>query len=306
MDAPEQSELVKLAVLRNVGEWAYGSKDGYFIGLTKSFEDSVAILEEMLSEEISKVETFFTNLSAQDLLFAAGKEKSRFRSDFEDELHELTTALERRIHAPDKYHIMALGGHAHELANYVMWANYDSFTEEELVWLSIGLEPTAELTEAYRAYQSGKTGLLGYVGLEVDQRLKIVGRSQTLGSFGTLTVKGTTAYEWINSIDLKTPLGFRTMLETCAVRLSRENSDVSATKPGLEAPMDGRERMAMSKLIAAMAIDGYGFDPLAKRSGIPKEIQDVADRLGLNLSASTIRKYLRQGTEQLPKDWSPN
>ena len=46
---------------------------------------------------------------------------------------------------------------------------------------------------------------------------------------------------------------------------------------------DKRQLNSISKLITAMAIDGYGYVPGDARSPIPKEIEDIAARLGLNL-----------------------
>lgn len=53
-----------------------------------------------------------------------------------------------------------------------------------------------------------------------------------------------------------------------------------------------------------MAMDVYGYDPTAARSPIPKEIEDIALRLGLQITADTVRKILREGSQYLPEGWS--
>lgn len=68
-------------------------------------------------------------------------------------------------------------------------------------------------------------------------------------------------------------------------------------------PLEGRELVSVSKLLTAIAIDAYGYDPAAKRGPIPTELQGISDKLGLGVSADTIRKYLQTGAKYLPKDW---
>lgn len=62
----------------------------------------------------------------------------------------------------------------------------------------------------------------------------------------------------------------------------------------------------MAKLLVAIAIEQFGYDPGSKRSPIPTELEDVAARLGLELSHDTILKYLRLGAQHLPKNWKPH
>ncbi|MFG5382454.1 hypothetical protein [Yoonia sp. R2-816] len=70
--------------------------------------------------------------------------------------------------------------------------------------------------------------------------------------------------------------------------------------------MEGRELASLSKLLTAIAIHEYGYDPTQRRSPIPQAIQDTCDKLGLPMSADTIRKYLQIGAKHLPKDWKPD
>jgi hypothetical protein len=59
-----------------------------------------------------------------------------------------------------------------------------------------------------------------------------------------------------------------------------------------ETSLGKRERESMLKLIAAMAIGGYGHDPKAARSETVKSIVDDLERAGMTLSDDTIRRYL--------------
>jgi hypothetical protein len=63
-----------------------------------------------------------------------------------------------------------------------------------------------------------------------------------------------------------------------------------------------RERQTLYKLIIAMAMDGYGYKPMASRSPIPKQIEDALDRLGIPVSDDTIRRKLKEAAELLGQD----
>lgn len=53
-----------------------------------------------------------------------------------------------------------------------------------------------------------------------------------------------------------------------------------------------KERTSLMAIIAAMAIRGYGYDPLAKKNTATKDIADDIAELGLSLDVDTVRKYI--------------
>jgi hypothetical protein len=63
-----------------------------------------------------------------------------------------------------------------------------------------------------------------------------------------------------------------------------------------------RERETALKLIIAMAIRGYVYDPKAKRSDKVSEIVADVDSVGLSLDDDTVRKWLREAAELLPPE----
>jgi hypothetical protein len=92
----------------------------------------------------------------------------------------------------------------------------------------------------------------------------------------------------------------------CVIRRAlRSRSTASSTRrPGdccdPEKPLGARERDSMLKLIISTAIKGYGYDPRAGRSGIPRQIADDLRLAGLALDEDTIRKYLNEAKELWP------
>lgn len=67
-----------------------------------------------------------------------------------------------------------------------------------------------------------------------------------------------------------------------------------------EKALHTKERETLLKMIIGLAVDGYGFDPTAARSPVPKEISDALAARGIPLDVDTIRKWLREGAEFLP------
>ena len=51
-----------------------------------------------------------------------------------------------------------------------------------------------------------------------------------------------------------------------------------------------------------MAIGGYGHDPKAKRSDTASLVETDLQKIGLSLSDDTIRKYLAEARQLLPRD----
>ncbi|MGH1379274.1 MAG: hypothetical protein ACRBB3_10685 [Alphaproteobacteria bacterium] len=82
-----------------------------------------------------------------------------------------------------------------------------------------------------------------------------------------------------------------------------EVDDVTAYPKVKEAkPLGARERDTFLKIIIGMAKDGYGYDPYASRSPLPKELEGVLNRLGISVSDDTIRTKLKEASEFLPRD----
>ena len=67
-------------------------------------------------------------------------------------------------------------------------------------------------------------------------------------------------------------------------------------------PLHTTEKRNLLKIIIGMAIDGYGYDPKARKSPIPKELEGILDRLGISVSDDTIRARLKEAATHLPDD----
>jgi hypothetical protein len=58
---------------------------------------------------------------------------------------------------------------------------------------------------------------------------------------------------------------------------------------------------SLLKMIIAMAVDGYGYDPLQKKSPVPSELAGIIEMQGLHIDVDTVRKWLQEGVALLPR-----
>jgi hypothetical protein len=87
--------------------------------------------------------------------------------------------------------------------------------------------------------------------------------------------------------------------------LSRELEETrSRLKPpeNLAKSLSSREREGMLKVIYAMAVRGYRYDPSASRGDAVPDILSDLSQEGLSLSDDTVRRYLK-AAEGLREKW---
>lgn len=67
----------------------------------------------------------------------------------------------------------------------------------------------------------------------------------------------------------------------------------------IEKPFSAREKQSLQKMIIAMAMKGYCYDPKARKSSVSDEIAKDITELGMNLGDDTVRKCLKQAAESV-------
>ncbi len=73
------------------------------------------------------------------------------------------------------------------------------------------------------------------------------------------------------------------------------------TSQDIAPKMHPKEKESLLKMVIAMAIDAYGFDPAQKKSPIPNQIMGHVEMLGLTIDVDTVRKWLDKAAELLPR-----
>lgn len=80
---------------------------------------------------------------------------------------------------------------------------------------------------------------------------------------------------------------------------------VNGLPESVEKTLGTSERNQLLKMVLGMAIDSYGFDPVAKKNEATKQIADDLAKLGIGIDTDTVRKYLKAAastvTYELPK-----
>lgn len=73
--------------------------------------------------------------------------------------------------------------------------------------------------------------------------------------------------------------------------------------PVKKAELRTQERETLLKIIAAMACEQYGYDPNAERSEASSRIKDDIEHIGQTMDPKTIRKWLREASAFVHKDY---
>ena len=92
---------------------------------------------------------------------------------------------------------------------------------------------------------------------------------------------------WLTATGLKSVYRFNTQPPLTGSKVS-----------GVDSELKTSERNSLLKLVGGMATQGYKFDPGADRSEVPKEIAGDCAAAGVPIDADTVRKYLREASQQ--------
>ena len=183
------------------------------------------------------------------------------------------------------------------MADYDYWSRMDWLSIREAVWLSIGLEPRFDWESTLvirKSYGQEKSPYLKHAE-ELKEQIRRFTKRAFLNEERLHPGK---LLDWIKEANFPSHAGFLVVLDNATRRVGSERKLGAAA----DQPMDKREIATVAKIITALAVDGYGYQPQSKRSPIPDEIEGICDRLGLPVTRETILKYLRIGSKYLPEE----
>lgn len=195
-------------------------------------------------------------------------------------------------------------GRPNLMADFDYWSMMAKFNVVEITLLSLGLEPTDYFRERLDPEKMRRRKTCPADDF-ATRRLEVFRRKFAQGNLRG-TVLPMELVKWVRAVRLDSHPAFLRMIDSID---ARENGSIlqgtytqDTVDLGLDRAPEGREVASLSKLLTAIAMDAYGYRPEDRRSPIPREIQDIADRLGLSVSQDTIRKYLQIGAKYLPAD----
>ncbi len=236
-------------------------------------------------------------LSAFDQRGVAIEETARH---WQDDEYQSASRLVKRFSPA----VAAAFGAPRLMADFDYWSKVAFFKLEEALWLSFGLEPTGDYNGKTIAIVAQHPEL-DPVDMFVSRQRELFQREFKLAKIGR-PILPAELHAWIKRVGLEVHHGFERMLARMLwPEPAPESADDTLQSSAVEKQRkpDDREKRSLAKLLVAIAIQEYGYRPDQARSPIPKEMQDIADGLGLTVSRDTILKYLRLGALELPDDW---
>jgi len=197
------------------------------------------------------------------------------------------------------WYCSGIGNMDHE-ANFRHWSTMAYVTLEEATCLTLGVEPSnfsgPELLQLSRANFDAKS-MKGKVGVFIGRRYEVLRRKFDPTSTGQVAILTVELTAWINEVDLDVPEKFRKAF------LKRFELEIvpSANGGRKSAGIDRRELTSVARLLTAIAMQQYGYQPNRQRGQAPAKLKNIADQQGLEISEDTILKVLRHGASFLPK-----
>ena len=125
---------------------------------------------------------------------------------------------------------------------------------------------------------------------------------------------------WVEKLDLPYPpdlaaavarfaessVDWRARYQQLEQQVTQDRERIQAERESAPIPrsreLKTRERETVLKIMLGMAMRGYGWQPSATRSDAIVEICSDLDSIGLTVHADTIRKFLREATDLLPRE----
>jgi hypothetical protein len=256
--------------------------------------------DEAVDESLRKCKQFLEALSPYELTKLFLKEQAQSIFD------------EHRFNSPSAQ------------ANFDYWSSLPHWTVDEAIALSFGKAPEQVNWATIEGLVDRST-----FAVEYSRRRELTTRAAVGKQLGDPLIPGAFV-AWAKQIGIALPVDLKDAVEARgfkmpdweALRASLEatiaerDATIEAAHRELEElrrlvasaaaadeELDPRERNSLVALVIGMAIGGYGYVPDPdKNSEVPGQIaNDLAGR-GLSLSLKTIRKYLDEGTDLMPRE----
>jgi hypothetical protein len=82
--------------------------------------------------------------------------------------------------------------------------------------------------------------------------------------------------------------------------INRDSQNIPCS--GVQAKENPKTVSSLLKMVIAMAMDGYGYNPEDKKSPVTKEIVEATQRYGVSIDSDTVKKHLKAGAELLSRN----
>lgn len=265
---------------KTVGPYLPNKWDDFAIALQASIDNETNLLKALGHKELVKR---YTWAGRPDPLFFQVRRK-------------LLEAAYPNLDLPMPYIFAGGFGVKGMEADFGHWVRMESWSLIEATAVSIGIEPKNNLSGVDLFRTTGAECFEFYTKRRDLLRSKFF----QFGDKTMLKPKPANVMHWMMDIKLEVPLKlYQTYSDVFFPNEPEKDSGSYELEP--QKLMEARERVSLLRLVIGMAVGGYGYDPKSKRSPIPNQIRDDLVKLGLDLHQDTIRRYLNEATNILPK-----
>jgi len=262
----------------------------------KFFEDHQSFLDMKIEAGISKLIAYRDDQIAI-LQSNSIDDPENIRDDWKVWVRENVAAARKRN--PPPWHAGGFG-HPDYVADFDYWAKMPSFSIEEVLSLSIGIEPNHFGKKEIEGLR-GKAFENLWPSLQFLLRRHEQLRRQFDPQRQQWKVSANRFLVWVREMEFEAHPEFIRLLEKHYAENVTQNASTGSPQR-----TDPREVDSIAQLFTAMAVACYDYKPGQARSPVTKDITELAASMGLTISEDTVRKYLRRGAEFISDDWEPD
>lgn len=187
-------------------------------------------------------------------------------------------------------------GHPSFQPDFSYWVLMPRLSLHEATLLSVGAGPDFMSSDELSKLRLKRRERSWAASKFLSERHDLLSRVFPSGGSGNTYMRTANLFNWIEETRLGVHPGFKAALDA-------RFKTAPAPMPPKEAT--GAEKESMLKLIAAMAVEQYSYNPKASKNDAIKNISDDLDGLGLSLDRKTIRKWMKEACELIDPEHLP-
>ena len=182
-------------------------------------------------------------------------------------------------------------------AEYDHWVRQPAWSMEEATALLLGKDPDVIDLLALRNFN----GAIGFAA-KFNRLLYKLQEAKERGELSE-NVPPMALIAWARAHQIEVPSELTASIEAHIAGMPKQHPQETQGEPDGRAVTPNertawaKEKESLLKMVIAMAIRGYGYDPRALKSDVPGEIVNDLAELGISLDGDTVRKHLRAGAE---------
>lgn len=187
-------------------------------------------------------------------------------------------------------------GHPDYLADVEYWSKFLMFESDELLLLSLGLNPAkVKIVDLYNLGKYCDDDAWVVLHFIID-RGKLFDRQ-----FNKQNISPKQFLEYVDFVDFPVEQAFLDALRKIH-QPKKPKAKIQVIADG-EKSLSAREKETLLMLVATMAIKGYVYDPNKSKSSCTSDIRKDLELLGFSMDNKTILKWLREATSLVNKGY---